>query len=638
MQPVVVDGDFLCFDSTAQELLRLSQPSGELAWRLPLKEQATQPVIAGKKAFVAGESGNLHVIDLDSGNRLGYVKFAQPLRVPPTADSSGKRLYAVGDHSSLYTLSVDDLRCLGVHYLGHDRGAIAVSPVVVLNKFAVSENDGVETCRLHLFEIDSDGVIAKQLASPRLQGLITQQPLVDGRRLIAATDRGHVSVYDITSSADESALNRLASREPTRRQPSSSVIGLAAGHLWIGENQLTKYSIDPTNTSITVQNTAENYPNASFLAPPIAFGDTLVHFRKSRGQPSVTVTATNGKTGATYWETSVGLRPAGAPAATSSPRGLLQATASGKVFVFDREAITARVQDTPLPVGAAPSSAKPLDTRLVLPDGKIVFAAKSSPDVLLYDPSSPNRPLSWSHLPSSLACEPTLFGSGWLAPLEIGQVLYLDGTGKPLAAPFQPPLKPGTTRTWLPAETVDEKQFVISDGVENVALVELRPTPQPNLNAAKEAGLGATNLTSRLATVGSRVFAGAKDARLAVFTLPELEAGDPVTLPGEVTWGPYAVGDRVLAATADGKLVAIVADGSSAWQQNVPQPLGPPLLQGDAVLLSFADGKLLKLQMADGSEAGRVDLKQPLAAAVAEFEQRLAVATDDGSVLILNLP
>jgi outer membrane protein assembly factor BamB len=640
MLPVSAGGDILFLDAISLELLRLRQPSGELVWRVPVGEQIAQPVVVGDRIFLAGESGKLHVLEFESGNRLGHVTFAQPLRVPPVADPSGELLYVVGDHSSIYTLSIDDLACRGVFYLGHDRGTVVASPAVVLNKLAVTVNDGVESSRLQLFELDADGIIAKQLVEQRLSGLVTQQPLVDGRRLIVATDRGQVSVYDVSSAADASSMNLIAGRSATRSEPLASVVAVAAGHIWIADNQLAKYSIDPTNTRITVREIADNYTGATFHGVPLVFGDVLVLASTRRGQSGATLTAIAGKSGESLWETDVALRPAGAPAPVSNPRGLLMGSAAGKVFLLDRAAIAARVQDTPLPSAARPSTAKPLQFRHELPDGGMVFSAKSSADVLLYNPTAPAQPPKWVHLPSPLSCEPAVFGGGWIAPTEIGQVLLLDGAGRSLAAPFQPALKPGVTKHWLPASVVGEKQFVITDGVEAIHLVEQRPTPQPHLAVVKDTALGPTRASTRTVFAGGRVIAGASEPRLVTFTIPGLAVDDPIALTAEVVWGPFAVGDHVLVATAAGKLVCVAAtDGTTAWQQDQElNPVGAPLVRGDAVLLSLPSGVLQKRLLASGEESARLELKQPLAAGPVEFEQRLAVATDDGAILIVNAP
>jgi outer membrane protein assembly factor BamB len=185
-----------------------------------------------------------------------------------------------------------------------------------------------------------------------------------------------------------------------------------------------------------------------------------------------------------------------------------------------------------------------------------------------------------------------------------------------------------------------DNQFVITDGVESIHLVEQRPTPQPHLTSVKDTALGPTRAVTRTAFAGGSVLAGASEPRLVTFTIPALEVDDPIGLTAEVVWGPYAVGDLVLVSTAAGKLVAVnAADGTTAWQQDQElSPVGAPLHHADAVLLTFPNGVLQKRVLATGDEAARLELKQQLAAGTVAFEQRLAIATDDGAILIVKMP
>jgi hypothetical protein len=101
---------------------------------------------------------------------MGYLRFSQPLRVAPIVDHTQKRLYLSGDHSSIYTISLEDLTCMGVFYLGHASGSIRVPPTLVLDRLAVLENDGFSTCRLRLLSLDNQGVVAKVETERRLTG------------------------------------------------------------------------------------------------------------------------------------------------------------------------------------------------------------------------------------------------------------------------------------------------------------------------------------------------------------------------------------------------------------------------------------------------------------------------------------
>src|SRR5690606_33416200 len=101
------------------------------------------------------------------------------------------------------------------------------------------------------------------------------------------------------------------------------------------------------------------------------------------------------------------------------------------------------------------------------------------------------KPLAKVALPSALSCRPTALGEGWVAPLSVGQVFVMDAkTGKPLAAPFQPPLEAGRSVEWKPASAVEDTQVLVSDGVAKVYLLDLEtggaltPMAEANLSVA----------------------------------------------------------------------------------------------------------------------------------------------------------
>jgi tetratricopeptide (TPR) repeat protein len=150
-EPAILAGNHvLVFDTKYLELLCLEARTGKLVWRQEFAEPIAAPLAVGDRAFVAAESGKLYLVDLKSGARMGYLRFSQPLRVAPIVDHTQKRLYLSGDHSSIYTISLEDLTCMGVFYLGHASGSIRVPPTLVLDRLAVLENDGFSTCRLRL--------------------------------------------------------------------------------------------------------------------------------------------------------------------------------------------------------------------------------------------------------------------------------------------------------------------------------------------------------------------------------------------------------------------------------------------------------------------------------------------------------
>ncbi len=197
--------------------------------------------------------------------------------------------------------------------------------------------------------------------------------------------------------------------------------------------------------------------------------------------------------------------------------------------------------------------------------GAAVFASSDVDEALLYSPSG-NKPLTIARLPAPLACRPTAFGDGWIAPLTIGQVFYLDGkSGEPLAAPFQPTLESGRSIDWKPAAVVDGERLIVTDGVSKVYLLEVRRNDSPVLAATAEANLTLAPLASGFVPVGQVAIALAENGQLAVHQLPGLDAGVSLDPGGRVVWGPYAAGDWAVLATTS-KLVAIDGQGAIAWQ------------------------------------------------------------------------
>ncbi len=638
--PVSADDHVLVTDAQRHELMRLEAATGKLIWRQSLGEPFAQPLVIGQRGFLAAESGRLYVLDLTSGARMGYVEFAQPLRVTPAVDRGGERLYLPGDHSSLYALSLADLSCLGVYYLGHAEGSITVTPVPVLNKLAVLENDGVETSRLRLMSLEENGAVAGQVLEKRLTGLATSPPFVAGRRLIVVTDRGQIEVYEVASGDGEEALTLVATRAAAGSKPIVRHVALSGNHVWVGDTQLTKYSILPTGNRLPVVSTENTFENAVFDQPLALFGKTLIHVHRPKGRAGAVVAATKTEQGHTLWEIDLAMPPAGPPVVDNSGKTLAAASAEGYVFRFDEEAIRARVQDEPLDVPMMPARLPALAFAVDLGQGRAAFGAPGSDRLLLYDSASGGT-AKWLPLASPLACRVTPWGDGLVAPLEIGQVFYLSAAdGSQVGTPFQPLLQPRTTTDYQPAAATDDpRQFVIADGKEKIYLVALVDQPQPHLKAVAEATTP-NPIQSPLVVSGDSAVGVAGSSHLVRFRLPSLEPAGEANLPAPATWGPYTADDGLLLATADDQLIAISPDGQIAWQVAIEHGdlAGAPLVTESSVLLAYRKGIIERRSLVDGTSQTTADVAHPLAAGPVRFLKRLVLTAGDGTLLVVDEP
>ena len=261
--------------------------------------------------------------------------------------------------------------------------------------------------------------------------------------------------------------------------------------------------------------------------------------------------------------------PAGAAVVDSAAKALAVANAEGFVFRFDEAAIRSRVQDQPLTAQSRPTNLPALTKAVDLGQGRAAFCAAGFDQILLYDPAKAGQSLRWVKLASPLACAVTPMGNGFVAPLDVGQVFYLSATdGTSFATPFQPRLQPGTTMSYAPAGVVNaaERRFVISDGREKIYLVAAVDQPSPHLAAVAEASAGPYPIQSRMIVLGEVAIAVAGDSHVARFRLPSLEPAGVSNLSGPVVWGPFAAGDAILLATAEGQLALISPSGEEIWR------------------------------------------------------------------------
>lgn len=640
--PQRVGDDVLLVDSVQHELLKLEAATGKLIWRQTIGEAFANPLVTTDRAYVPADSGRLYVLDLKTGNRTGYFQLPQPLHVAPVLDRAKQHLYVVGDRASVYSITLADLKCGGVFFLGHAPGTIQVPPVVVSDKLAVIENNGVETSRLHLLTVGEKGAVAKQQTERRLTGLATSPPLVSGRSLIVITDRGQMEVYDVAAGNEGETFTVVATRDAVGTQPLTRHAVLLGRNVWVADTQLTKYNIVPTGNRLPVEEIENTFAGATFDHPIAAYGSAIVEVHRPKGRAGAVVAGLESKRGQLLWETELAMPPAGAPVVDDAAKAITVANAVGYAFRFDEAAIRSRVQDQPLAAKLAPPQPPTLNTAVDLGQGRALFCAPGSDWLLLYNPAQANL-AQWLHLDSTLACAPTMLGPGFLAPLTVGQVFYLSaGDGTRLAAPFQPRVEAQTALAYKTPAAVgtDGRQFVITDGGNKLYLVQLVDQPQPHWEAAKQGDVGPRPISSALFVLGDTLLGIASDSRLLRFKLPSLESAGESALPAPLEWGPFAAADTLVVGTADQKLLVLQASGEPRWQVPIEHgPLaGAPLVRPDSIVLAYRNGTLERRALADGKVLGTANLEQPVATGPVAFLQKLVVAANDGTIIVADQP
>jgi hypothetical protein len=460
--------------------------------------------------------------------------------------------------------------------------------------------------------------------------------------MIVVTDRGQIEAYDIAAVSAANPFTLVATRDATASQPLVRYVAVMGRSVWVADTQLTKYNIVPTDNRLPVEEIEQNFAGATFNHPFATFGDALIHVRRPKDRAGFVVAASDTKQGRPLWETDLAMPPAGPPVVDEATRSFVTGSAEGYAFRFDEAAIRARVQDQPVVAEQMPPELPALTAAIDLGQGRAALCAPGANRLLLYSPA-PGAAARWIPLESPLACAVTPLGQGFIAPLKIGQVFFLNaGDGARLANPFQPRLEPQTTLQYKPAVAIgsDGRQFVITDGRQKIYLVAMADAPQPHLEEVNQADIGPHSIDAPIVAIGDSVIAVAGGTHVIRFKLPTLETAGEMNLPAPIEAGPFRIGDAVLLATSDDKLLCLAPSGEVKWQ--VPIQLGPlagaPLVLADALLLSYRKGVIERRSLTDGKPLAAVNIEQPLATGPVMFMQRLVVSAADGTLLVVDKP
>lgn len=646
--PVAIGDDLLVIDHRHGELLRVASADNTLVWRVEVEAPSAEgalhePVVAGDRVFVASESGRLWAIDAASGDRLGYAEFAQPLRSAPAVNTGRRKVYLPGEQSSLYTLDSRSLECVAIRYTGHAAGSVATPPIALSGRVLMLENSGLETSRLHVYVTDGDGVPSNQVADRRLDGVVTTAPVVSGRKLLIATETGAIYLFESSAGADGPPLTLLASRSADGSSAGPRHVLEARGDVWIADVGLTRAAASLADSQLVARALPDPCTGDRFVGPLKRSGGVVLHSRVRRGRPGFTLGATDARSGKLVWETDLAAPPLAPPASLSGPRGFVVARSTGVTHLVGPAAIRAGASVEPIVKAGAEGAL--YDGRVEVGSRESVFLEEEAAEWTRVELGRSSRAARVA-LPGQVGCRPAPMGGGLLTPLKIGQLLLLDGGGSQLAAPAQPRVDVGREVLWNPpavGQVAGRELAVVSEdnGAVHCLAVEGEGADATLTILASHELAGQRPTTPAAITSGGATI-GLEGGQLAVYELPALREPRLVALPGEIAWGPFAVGDAVLVATDQDELVAVATDGEprELWRVGpIEGPLvGEPLAEADAVVLATRGGSIVRLEAGTGQVTDRVDLGQALGTGVVANGRRLMACAADATLLVLRLP
>jgi len=164
------NADVVLVDGRDNSLLRVDALTGEPKWRLEIGRAFARPIITADRILVADQSGRVIDIDPETGESNRHVQFPQSLYAGPAVNNSGSYLYQAGEHSNIYVVGLDDMKCRDVLYLGHKPGSVPTAPVVSQGYLFIAVNSGADYCILHILEGTNRGSRRRPVATLWPQG------------------------------------------------------------------------------------------------------------------------------------------------------------------------------------------------------------------------------------------------------------------------------------------------------------------------------------------------------------------------------------------------------------------------------------------------------------------------------------
>jgi outer membrane protein assembly factor BamB len=633
-------GDAVIADTSRQELLRIEAATGKLRWRLNLEEPISAgPTLFGNELLLPLRSGKLARIDLNNGRWTGGWQLPHALEVAPAVDVRRKLIYQLAAHSNLYVLSPTDPVCREVLYLGHEASSILTPPALVSRYLMIVENNGLKDSVLRVVQSDENGLQLANVHSEPLGGHVDTPPVVDGRILNVATDRGGLYAFEIGVPGKGRPLSRLAERAPTLAEPMTHYSLVRENRLWVAGGDLTLFGIQATGGKFAPDGVT--LEKSVFLQSPLIAGEALALVRRPLGALGIEALAVSISGRDPIWETDFAAPLVGGVALAGDGQTVIALDAAGNLYrvppaELGRGGFSAAptvVPEWPAAMTAADLSNSPLR----LEDGALLWTfGRQAKRVLQV---TPDGAASWIALPEEVTSPLQRFRTGAVVAGQQGRIYAIDLAHEAnLLEPYQPRVAADDDLRRFGPTVVDEDRILSADANGKLTLLVVSEDPKPHFDIEREVTLD-ESLAGAPVVVGKRIYAVRANDTAVELELPSLEFVKSWPLGGKPLWGPELIGDRVLLLTASNELWCWNANADEPWSLPLAHgPLaGPPLAHGDELVLLTRDGTVIRVS-ADGAELAHVATGEPLFGRGAIVGQHVVAPGVDGTLHLISLP
>lgn len=634
--PISVDVlGLLLFDTRVNELILVRQRDGSLIWRQPLAEPAAAaPLVHAGQIFIPTRGGKLCQLDAATGKLTTQLSFSQPPGTSPILVANEERLVMAGDRAVLYTLNYRPLECVAVTYTGHAPGSLK-TPLLKMGDFLLTtENDRQNSALLRVWDVSAPDKPLTQLAADRIDGQARDAPALRGKQLIVPSSPERLSAFTVSDEKGEKALAKSGTYQAEHPQGGPIYVTLGPDdELWMTSSTLRRLQIGAE--SILPQ---KGELSLGVATQPIQMLDQILFATSRLHSNSATYfLSADRQQMSSQWLSVFGSRVLVVGTTPAADGSVPLVTDAGDVYSVTAAKLKAGGVD------ARPVTTLPIPAGLTVSIGATAFsngrlaAWCGGAQPRLWQLNGDGIVTRESKLPEALEATPILLSGGILLPLA-GKLRLVESTefNRP---PEDLMLKvdPQQPTRWKGVVALDTKQAIAITDQGRVIRAQVRAEPVAHVAEVTALELKAP-VEQAPVVIGNRLFVITGKV-LRCLDTGTLEKRGEAALPDVISQGPWVVGDELMMVCGRNQLISVSSDPVAIkWNQKLTQGAlaGPPLKQGDHLLLASQTGELLLRSVANGDVVRSVAVGQPLVLGPVSIQDQTFAATLDGSLLLLN--
>ena len=594
----------LLLDSRQWTLLLLDAATGEPVWSFGVGEpfRISNVVSGGDRATVAlsTETGGLQILSFGKDVDVCGFRLPQPAGVAPLIDPVQKSVYQLADRETLYVVSTENPEKNRSVFTAHKRSTIRAVPVRFDANLLLVFQTGIRQCSLCVLNIERNFEVVERMPIP---GLVDTAPDVDGSFAVLTVDNGVTFQFELVDGKLEKISEGSAGGETQGIVRFVSQIGK---NVWVADRQLMRFEAQLSQRRLLPKESVKR--NIVTLQPLRCLGKTLFHaFRLPLlGGAGMQAVATDNVS--VHWETEFSDSIVTEPRVGNGVATIY--TASGKAYRVNVADVEEPFLGHPAAMLPPGTFEVPLADVLPMRDGFDAWISRWTERnriVMVYDPTATDATrFRTLLLPIPSATMPIALDGRLLVPLSDGQIALFDTkSGTPVAMPFVSTIAAGRQPLWLPPVAIpNTKEFLVvnnqPDENDQIILHRVALTDEGGEKLIEKSRLALDRpIRSPIAVAGS--LAAMVDDRNVFVTvkLDDLTFATSANLPAPCVWGPYALDEGFVFATADLVLRFFDTDGER-FTCPAPAPIGQPLIDGDTVSFNSTDGKFWNVDRKTG--------------------------------------